>query len=133
MHMRVRVGEEQYAVPVEHAREVLDLGELTPIPGTTANTLGLLNLRGEILPVFDLAEALGIEHEGRARRLLVVEQRERRAGFAVGELLDVGTLGESAHAPDSPYLQAVALIEGELVGVLDVGLLLDALASGATR
>jgi purine-binding chemotaxis protein CheW len=131
MHVQVRVGEERYAVSVEYAREVLELGELTPVPGASPQTLGLRNRGGEILPVFDLAAKLGIQHEGRPRRLLVVEHRERRAGLAVADVLDVGTLGETSHPPDAPCLEAVAVLNGELVGVLDIPALLDALAGEA--
>jgi purine-binding chemotaxis protein CheW len=133
MHVQLRVGQERYAVSIEDAREVLDLAELTPIPGASTETLGLCNLGGEILPVFDLAAKLGVAHEGHARRLLVVEHSHRRAGLAVDEVLDVGILTQHSQPPNAPFLQAVTVVDAELVGVLAVGELLDAIQDRKSR
>ncbi len=59
-HVRIRVGAELYAMPVEHAIEVATLDEVTPVPGSRAEVLGVTNLRGQILPVVDLAQLLGV-------------------------------------------------------------------------
>ncbi len=79
--MRVRVGGEQYALPVEHVHEVVDLGELTPVPGSADSVLGLLNLDGEIVPTFDLARILQIERDGQSSAS--ARHRVRRAARGV--------------------------------------------------
>jgi chemotaxis signal transduction protein len=127
MHVQLRVGAERYAVSVEDAREVLELGELTPIPGATVETLGICNLDSEIMPVFDLAAELGIAREARPRRLLVVEHARRRAGLAVDEVMNVETITPGVQPADSPLLRSVTVIDGRMVGVLAVDRLLDAI------
>ena len=133
VHVRVRVGNEQYALPVEHVHRVVELGEPTPVPGAAEGVLGLRNLDGEILPAFDLARVLQIERDGRAGRLVVAEHGGRRAAFAVDEVIDVGELAEPMQESESPYLQASTVIDDALVGVLAVGAMLDTLAREEER
>jgi chemotaxis signal transduction protein len=125
VHVRVRVGGEQYALPVEHVHEIVELGEVTPVPGSAASVLGLRNLDGEVLPVLDLARVLQIERAGHAGLLLVAEHGERRAGFAVDEVVDVEHLAGTAQESETSYLLASKVVDGALVGVLEVGALLD--------
>jgi chemotaxis signal transduction protein len=125
VHVRVRVGGEQYALPVEHVHEIVELGEVTPVPGSAAGVLGLRNLDGEVLPVLDLARIIQIERDGRPGLLLVTEHRGRRAAFAVDEVIDVEHLAGTAQESESSYLPASTVIDGALVGVLEVGALLD--------
>lgn len=131
--VRVRVGAEEYALPVRHVPEVAELGDVTPLPGTPPQVLGIRNLRGEVLAVFDLAAGLGIEGSGRPARVVLADVDGRRCALAVDEVLEVTDLPEAAEAVDSPLLAGAILIEGRLVGMIDVAALLDALAPGAPR
>ena len=132
VHVRLRVGGESYAFAVEHVLEVAELGEIAPVPGAEAQVLGVRNLRGEVLPVFDLASVFGIPREGRAGRLLIVEHEGRRAGFAIDEVVDVGELAAPAEEAESKFLHGASLDNGELVGVVDIARLFAALAQETT-
>ena len=55
VHVQVRVGSERYALPVAHVLEVGEMRTLTAAPGASRATLGVCNLRGDLLAVFDLA------------------------------------------------------------------------------
>ena len=92
VHVRVRLGGESYAVSVEHVIEVAELGTMSPVPGANRSVLGIRNLRGEVLPVFDLSSVLGIRGDSVPQCLLVTEHGSLRAGFAIDEVTDVGTL-----------------------------------------
>jgi len=128
VHVRLRVGGEAYAFGVEHVLEVSDLGEIAPVPGAPEGVLGVRNLRGQVLPVFELASVFGIAREGAAGRLLVVEHEGRLAGFAIDEVVDVGVLPDLSEQAESAFLLGAALDNGELVGVVDVPRLFRALA-----
>jgi purine-binding chemotaxis protein CheW len=125
VYVRVRVGSEHYALPVEFVLEVAELGDVTPMPGAPGVMLGVRNLRGQVLPVIDLGEVLRIPSDGAARRLVVAEHDGRRAGLVVDELQDVGALPEISELSESPCLEGAALVDGALVGVLDVGAVMD--------
>jgi chemotaxis signal transduction protein len=133
VQVRVRVGGEQYALPVEHVHEVVDLGELSAVPGSADSVLGLLNLGGEIVPTFDLASILQIEHDEHPRRLLITQCDGQRAAFAVDEVLDVGPLDGTMQESDSPHLLASMVLDGAMVGMLAVDGLFASIAPEAQR
>ncbi len=54
------VGGERYGIEARYVRRVVRPGPCTPVPGTPAALRGLINLRGDVLAVFDLPTAFGI-------------------------------------------------------------------------
>ncbi len=57
--LRMAVGGEVMAVPIGEVREILEVGRLTPLPRTPAFVRGVMNLRGAVVPVIDLAARVG--------------------------------------------------------------------------
>jgi chemotaxis signal transduction protein len=127
------VGGEQYALPVRYVHEVVDLGELSAVPGSADSVLGLLNLNGEIVPVFDLASILQIERDAQPRRLLITQCDSQRAAFAIDEVLDVGPLDGTMQESDSPRLLASMVLDGAMVGMLAVDGLFASIAPEVQR
>ena len=123
VHVRVRLGGESYAVAVENVVEVAELGTLAPVPGSDRAVLGVRNIRGEVLPVFDLASVLGIRGDSVPQCLLVTELGNLRAGFAIDEVTDVGELPPIDEETHSNVLAGAALDDSGLIGVVDVELL----------
>ncbi len=120
VHVRMRVGAEHYALPVEHVLEIAELGAVTPVPGSSAVVLGVSNLRGQVLPVFRLASLFGIAGDEDPARVVVAELAGRRAGLAIDEVTDVGTLAAASDESESAFLRGSALDDGQLVGLIDV-------------
>lgn len=58
-YLTFRLSQEEYAVPILRAREVLSFGVLTRMPGMPPCVLGMLNLRGRVVPVVDLSLRFG--------------------------------------------------------------------------
>ena len=126
VHVRVRAGAEDYALPVDSVLEVAELGEVAPVPGAPAEVLGVRNLRGQVIPVIDLAALFGLANDAPFGRIVVTEDDDGSAGLAVEAVLDVTDLPDPPEESDSPYLAGAALIDGTLVGVVDVGAVLAA-------
>jgi purine-binding chemotaxis protein CheW len=126
--VRVRVGAEEFALPVRHVPEVAELGDVTPVPGAPPQVMGIRNLRGEVLPVFDLAAGLGIAGSGEPQRLVLADVGGRRCALAVDEVVEVTELDDAQEAVDSPLLTGSVLVDGRLIGLVDVAGLLEALA-----
>lgn len=129
----MRVGSELYALPVSNVLEIAKVGELAPVPGTGSTVLGVRNLHGRVLPVFDLALLFGVSGDGAPTTLVVVEDRGRQAGLAIDEVTDVEELLESAGESESEFLVGATLEEGKLVGVIDASRVFAALEGHAAR
>lgn len=120
VHVRLRVAAETLAMPVGHVVEVAKLGDLEPVPRSRPEILGVSNMRGQILPVVDLALLLGIQRTAPPSRLLVGEAGDLSAGFAIDEVLEVGELADPTEETTSELLAGATLADGDLIGVIDV-------------
>jgi purine-binding chemotaxis protein CheW len=121
VHVRMRVGAEQYAFPVENVLEVAELGQLAPVPGTGSIVLGVRNLRGRVLPVFDLGLLLGDSGRRAPSMLVVAEEHGLQAGLAIDEVIDVAELSETSPEPTAQLLAGSTHEDGQRVGVIDAG------------
>jgi purine-binding chemotaxis protein CheW len=113
--VRVRVGDRQWAVPTVRVREVAVVGSLTPVPHAPPAILGLMQLRGQILPVIELGPDGAAAHPPKpGDPLLVVESGPIRAALRVDhvhgvepdtgrvEVLDVATLFDRLRLSTTP-------------------------------
>lgn len=89
-----RFGEETYALEAESVRGVLRPPPLTLVPGAPPVLLGMATLRGELLPVFDLAVVLGLEARASAaaERVLVLGLEVDEIAVPVEHLLGVASV-----------------------------------------
>jgi chemotaxis signal transduction protein len=126
-YTRVKVAAEAYAVPIGNVVEIATLGDLAAVPGAPREILGVRNLRGQILPVIDLALLLGLHAAAPPRQLLVAEAGSVKAGFAIDEVSNVGELPDPTEGAESDFLLGTMFHEGELLGVIDVPRIFGAL------
>jgi chemotaxis signal transduction protein len=131
-YVRVRVGREQYALPVADVAEVVERVALTSIPGGPPQVLGLRTLRGEVLPVIDLAAMLGIDAGSEPDRVIVAEVASHRCGLAVERVLDVAALPEVVPEANLLYVTGTALVDDQLVGILDTPRLFTSIERGTS-
>jgi len=120
VYVRLRVASEDYAMPVEHVLQVAPHGDVTAVPGSRPQMLGVRNMRGQILPVVDLALLLRVPRTAPPTRLLVAEAGSRQAGFAIDQVSEVGELADPTEETDSDLLVGAALVGGDLIGIIDV-------------
>lgn len=127
VHVHLSLGEERYALPVGEVLSIVDAEGVAPVLGAPPSVLGLRALDGQLLPVFRLAVVLGVADVG-PRRIVVVAHGGRTAGLAVDDVLDVAELAqERGESPDSDRLRGTVLVDGTLVGVIDLAAVLGAL------
>jgi len=111
----VKVAERTLAIPVDSVREVLPMPALSELPGAPRHIRGLLNLRGELIPVFDLVARLNLIAAAppEDQLLLVCEEKEKRQalGVCVDDAEEVVEIAVKALAPLDA---AVALTLGSI-------------------
>jgi purine-binding chemotaxis protein CheW len=129
----VRIGSECYALPVVCVREVASFGEVAPLPGAPKKISGLRNMQGRIVPIVDLAGLLGVVGDEQPQQIVIAEDEDRIAGLAVDAVTGVEVISDAGHDVGSPHLTGAALVDGTLVGVIDLPAVLDAVHSDGSR
>jgi chemotaxis protein histidine kinase CheA len=115
------VGADRYALELAAVREVVRAPDVTPLPGAPAAVLGVLNLRGEVVPLIDTATLLGIGRvDGVAFAAVAGTDHGLAALAADGEPTTVA-LGPPAGAAESPAGVARYTVGDALVVLLDLG------------
>ncbi|MBX5464907.1 MAG: chemotaxis protein CheW [Clostridia bacterium] len=125
-----------YGAAIGSVREVLAFQPVTRVPQAPAFVLGVINLRGRIIPVIDLRRRLGLPaaEPGPLSRIVVVEDGEELVGMlvdGVSEVLDVPLAlveppGELVRGEGVSFLRGVARLEERLVILLALERVLDA-------
>lgn len=85
------LGEELFGVEVTRAREILDLVPVTRVPQTPDYLLGVINLRGQVVPVVDLRVKMGLPQVEPTRDSCIIVMEVQ----VDGEVLTVGGLADS--------------------------------------
>lgn len=87
--LRFRLGNERFALDLEQVEEIIKPKPLTAVPRVPAWILGILSLRGTMVPVVDPAQRLGLEAAREGGRIIVVLDGEDPCGLIVDEVRDV--------------------------------------------
>jgi purine-binding chemotaxis protein CheW len=91
-------------------REVIPLKPVTPLPGSSAQVCGLINLRGTIVTVLDATMSeYGVPSSAPTASILLVELGTRVAGVVVDEVHDIGLLDKDV--PFEALLDLSALVQ----------------------
>jgi purine-binding chemotaxis protein CheW len=89
-YLTFRIDKEVYGIDIAHAREVIEVSELTPMPKAPEWIRGVVNLRGSVLPVIDLRRRFGMGESALGKRasVVVVELSQGADTIQVGVLVD---------------------------------------------
>jgi purine-binding chemotaxis protein CheW len=120
----LRLEGHEYALPLGCVVEVVRMAALAPAADAPPHVLGLLDLRGRVVPVLDLRRRLGLApaEPGLSTPICVVEAGGRGFGLVADAVTDVrplaGPVERLGDAEDGP-VAGVAHVDGRLVSVLD--------------
>jgi chemotaxis signal transduction protein/chemotaxis protein CheY-P-specific phosphatase CheC len=131
-----RLGDGWFAADIHSAREIVPFEGVTRLPSLAAWAMGVMRIRGEVVPVADLSARLNNDAAGSASdragdRVIVVEVGDEVVGVLVDAVSDVLRVPSSQVKPPPPLLAAGSYVEGviqvddRLVMLIDVGMLFD--------
>lgn len=124
---------ETYAIDIQTVREIRQSEATTPLAGAPDWVVGVMNLRGAILPIVDLRRLIGIAETASTHRVvIIVALRHALVGLLVDQVDDVIALSRSAVGPVPPvmarearHVRGIALINSRPLLLLDPLALLD--------
>ena len=131
--LEVIISGEHFAFEARYVREASKLGTLTPLPNTPEFIVGLMNFRGQILPLLDLRKFLELtpkESSNTEKMVVVVQSDESQAGITVDEIVGINSITEaSLQSPKQLVSGTLApLLRGvkeNMLAVLDVNALFN--------
>lgn len=117
-----KVGLEEYAVPIQVVKEVGPWIRPTPVPEAPPIVDGVINLRGDVIPVVDLGRRFSVKRSKADvdARIIVMEVQGRQAGFVVDEVTEVHPMDEERVAPPSPLIRQQES-DPMVTGILKIG------------
>lgn len=120
-----RLANERYAIALKDLAEVVPFRGCTEVPGSSPLFLGVINLRGELRPVLDLAQVLcGVPSTGSGAVLVLRDRIALKVDEAEDlRLLDEGELTQPVQG------QHTRILASENLAMLDVGTMLSAVLS----
>lgn len=113
-----RVGDQEYCVDIMSVREIRGWTPATAVPHAPAYVRGVINLRGAVLPIIDLATRLGLEPPKPTQRhvIIVTQVGEQIVGLLVDAVSDILTITDQKlqPTPDVASENAKAYVKGLL-------------------
>lgn len=126
-----RVGDGEYAIPADVVLHMETFHGSTPVPGAPPHVLGIVQVRGRVIPVVDLRRRFGLPARERelSDRVIVVDHEGRQVGLLADAAREVVRLDEGAFIPPPDIDGARSLVSGvaELDGRFLLRIALDRL------
>jgi purine-binding chemotaxis protein CheW len=128
------IGREEYGLPVLKVREIIKVMDITHVPQVAAHVLGVINLRGKVIPVIDLRRKFGFDAQAPTERTCIIVTEVALSSSivmmgivvdAVSEVVNVAA-AEIEPAPDfggqhaNDYLLGLAKVKGGVKILLDL-------------
>ncbi|HEY4443247.1 MAG TPA: chemotaxis protein CheW [Steroidobacteraceae bacterium] len=104
--LEFRLASERYALETRHVQDVHPLRELTPLPCTPPFVLGIVNVRGRILPVLDLKKFFDLPEQGLTdlHRIILVRGNDLELGLLADVIVGVRSVaGDSLQPSPSTF------------------------------
>jgi len=119
------LGAEEYALPITRVQEIIRYAEPRSVASPTPWIRGVINLRGRIVPVCDLAERLGMAVDRPdTAKIVIVETDSGTAGVIVDDVQEVLTVEDAQLEPApgtaSDHVEAIAKIGDRLAVLLNI-------------
>ncbi|MCK4739126.1 MAG: chemotaxis protein CheW [Deltaproteobacteria bacterium] len=100
------LDDEEYAIEVKHIKEIITIKELTDVPKAPPGILGVLSLRGAVIPVMNLKSRLGLNQDESGNRIIIVNDKDELLGLLVDTVKHVIRFTAS-HLEDAPSLNTI--------------------------
>ncbi|EUC00326.1 CheW protein [Rhizobium sp. CF080] len=125
-----RIGDQEFCVNIMSVREIRGWTQATPLPHAPAYVMGVINLRGAVLPIIDLSARLGMKDaEPTARHVIIVAQMKTKVvGLLVEAVSDILTITEENIQPvpevssdlERQYARGILAIDKRMICMIEL-------------
>jgi purine-binding chemotaxis protein CheW len=128
--LSVRIGAQEFAFDIKSIREIRGWIASTHLPHAPSFIKGMINLRGTVLVVIDLAERLGLvaQEPNAASVVVVVETGDRVAGLLVDAVCDIITVTddmrqatpETGSGASREFIEGLIMIDSRIISTVSI-------------
>ena len=128
----VRIGSEKYGIDIGYVDNIVRMQKITKVPMAQDYFAGIINLRGEIVPVMSVRRKMGLEDDvytNKSRIIILKLENLGLIGIIVDEVKEVINLGESDidrnvsnanRRADANYINGIGKDGDELVSIFEI-------------
>lgn len=127
----IRLGDEQYGIDIRYIDNIIRMQDITRVPKVPEYLKGVINLRGEVIPVMSIRLKMGLPADeiSRATRIIILKlEQQGNVGIIVDEVKEVVTLSADSIEKISHdnkdgkvnFINSVGKHNGELISLLDL-------------
>ena len=132
----VAIGNEQYGLDISYVDNIVRMCKITRVPKAPAHYIGVINLRGEIVPLMSLRRKMNLEDDvfTDITRIIILKTEEQGlVGIVVDEVKEVIALAEdeidcntqNSQSDKTQYINGIGKNGDELISILEISSILD--------
>ena len=132
----VSIGNEQYGLDISYVDNIVRMCKITRVPKAPAHYIGVINLRGEIVPLMSLRRKMNLEDDvfTDITRIIILKTEEQGlVGIVVDEVKEVIALAEdeidrntqNSQSDKTQYINGIGKNGDELISTLEISSILD--------
>lgn len=131
----VKIGSEQYGIDIGYVDNIVRMQKITRVPKAQSYFSGIINLRGEIVPVMSIRSKMGLEPDvitDVSRIIILKIEQQGSLGIIVDEVKEVVTLGEeeidkvsNVKAEKEVFISGIGKHGEELISLFDINAIID--------
>lgn len=127
----VMLGPESFGIPIDNVDNIVRMPRITRVPKSQPYYVGVINLRGEVVPVMSLRRRFGLEddvYKGSTRIIILKLEDQSLVGVVVDEVQEVVNLTEETienpnfklNEANADYLAGIGKAGERLISLLDI-------------
>ena len=127
----ISMGDEQFGIDIRYIDNIVKMQHITRVPNVASYFKGVINLRGEVLPVMSLRLKMGLENDQftNATRIIILKLEEKgMLGIIVDEVKEVVTLSSDEIEKSSKkgsFINGVGKHGEELISLFDINAIVE--------
>ena len=129
MYLTFRLGNEDYGIEIRYVTEIVGMQKITEVPDMPPYVKGVVNLRGQVIPVLDMRLRFHMESRNYDERtcIVVVNINEAQVGLVVDTVNEVRNIDDeqispppkTAGADSAQYIQGMGKVNEEVIILLE--------------
>lgn len=129
-YIKIKMGDEMYGIDIKFIDNIVRMQSITRVPKVPAYIKGVINLRGEVIPVYNLRLKMGMQEveETKKFRIIIIKMDGSYVGLIVDEVREVITLQNDLvekvyrdpNEPTQNFLLGVGKDGDNLISLLDL-------------